>query len=447
MATDTIVKSTSMTGEEMIALARKHTLYEWSAQSKVDPIPVAGAKGVYFWTPEGKRFLDFNSQLMSVNIGHGDPRVINAISQQATTLAYANPFMATEPRARLGAKLAEIAPGDIDVFFFTNGGAEANENAIKIARFVTGRPKILARYRSYHGATAGSITLTGDPRRWANEPGMPGVVHVLDPYHGIARGWESAEQSLTMLEEVIQLEGPQTIAAFILEPVTGTNGVLVPPDGYLQGVRELCTRHGILMIADEVMSGFGRTGEWFAVNHWNVVPDLITMAKGLTSSYLPLGAVGMRHFIAQHFQDKVFYGGLTYNSHPMGCAAALATIRVYEEDHLIENARKMGAVMKQLLAGLAACHPSVGAVRSVGLFGIVELIRSQRTREPLAPFNGTSEEMAALGRFFRQEGLYTFVRWNTFFTNPPLCIKEDELREGFAIIDRGLEITDKAVKD
>jgi taurine--2-oxoglutarate transaminase len=436
-----------MTGEEMIALAKKHTLYEWSAQSKVDPIPVAGAKGVYFWTPEGKRFLDFNSQLMSVNIGHGDPRVIDAISKQAATLAYANPFMATEPRARLGAKLAEITPGDIDTFFFTNAGAEANENAIKIARFVTGRQKILARYRSYHGATAGSMTLTGDPRRWANEPGMPGVVHVLDPYHGIARGWESAAQSLAMLEEVIQLEGPHTIAAFILEPVTGTNGVLVPPDGYLQGVRELCTKHGILMIADEVMSGFGRTGEWFAVNHWNVVPDLITMAKGLTSSYLPLGAVGMRHLIAQHFQDKVFYGGLTYNSHPMGCAAALATISVYEEDHLIENARKMGALMKQRLADLATRHPSVGAVRSIGLFGIVELIRSGRTREPLAPFNGTSEEMTALGKFFRQEGLYTFVRWNTFFTNPPLCIKEQELLEGFGIIDRGLEITDKAAKD
>ena len=447
MATDTVVKSTRMTGEEMVALARKHTLYEWSAQSKVDPIPVAGAKGVYFWTPEGKRFLDFNSQLMSVNIGHGDPRVINAISEQAATLAYANPFMATEPRARLGAKLAAIAPGDIDTFFFTNAGAEANENAIKIARFVTGRKKILARYRSYHGATAGSMSLTGDPRRWANEPGIPGVVHVLDPYHGIARGWESAEQSLAMLEEVIQLEGPQTIAAFILEPVTGTNGVLVPPDGYLQGVRELCTKHGILMIADEVMSGFGRTGEWFAVNHWDVVPDLITMAKGLTSSYLPLGAVGMRRLIAQYFQDKVFYGGLTYNSHPMGCAAALATIRVYEEDHLIENARKMGALMKQLLADLATRHPSVGAVRSIGLFGIVELIRSRRTREPLAPFNGTSDEMAALGRFFRQEGLYTFVRWNTFFTNPPLCIKEPELLEGFGIMERGLEITDKTVKD
>ena len=445
MATDIVARG--MTGEEIIALAKKHTLYEWSAQSKVDPIPVAKAKGVYFWTPDGKRFLDFNSQLMSVNIGHGDPRVINAISEQAAILAYANPFMATEPRARLGAKLAEITPGDMDTFFFTNGGAEANENAIKIARFVTGRQKILARYRSYHGATAGSMSLTGDPRRWANEPGIPGVVHVLDPYHGIRRGWDSAAQSLALLEEVIQLEGPSTIAAFILEPVTGTNGVLVPPEGYLQGVRELCTKYRILMIADEVMSGFGRTGEWFAVDHWKVVPDLMTMAKGLTSSYLPLGAVGMRPFIRQHFQDNVFYGGLTYNSHPMGCAAALATIQVYEEDHLIENARKMGVLMKQLLADLRERHPSVGEVRSIGLFGIVELIRSRSSREPLAPFNGTSEEMAALGKFFRQEGLYTFVRWNTFFTNPPLPITEEQLREGFAIIDRGLEICDRAVRD
>jgi taurine--2-oxoglutarate transaminase len=436
----------AMTGEEMIALTKKHTLYEWSAQSKVDPIPVAKAKGIYFWTPEGKRFIDFNSQLMSVNIGHGDPRVIEAIHQQASTLAYANPFMATEPRARLGAKLAEITPGDIDTFFFTNGGSEANENAIKIARAFTGRHKILARYRSYHGATAGSISLTGDPRRWAAEPGIPGVIRVFDPYHGIERGWDSVEQSLANIEEVIQLEGPQTIAAFILEIVPGTNGILVPPDGYIQGVREICTKHDILMIADEVMSGFGRTGEWFAVDHWKVVPDLISMAKGLTSSYLPLGAVGMRHHIAQHFQDKVFYGGLTYNSHPMGCAAALATIRVYEEDRLIENAKKMGAVMKELLRDLEARHLSVGAVRSVGLFGIVELVRNRRTREPMAPFNGTSEEMAKLGRFFREQGLYTLVRWNTFYTNPPLCISEAELRGAFAIIDRGLEITDQAVR-
>ena len=434
-----------MSGKEIVDLSRKHTLYEWSAQSKVDPIPVASAKGIYFYTPEGKRFIDFNSQLMSVNIGHGDPRVIQAIAEQASTLAYANPFMATEVRARLGAKLAEITPGDIDTFFFTNGGADANENAIKIARFFTGRHKIIARYRSYHGATAGAMSLTGDPRRWAAEPGIPGVIHVLDPYHGIERGWESAESSLAMIEETIQLEGPNTIAAFILEPVTGTNGVLIPPDGYLEGVRKLCDKYGILMIADEVMSGFGRTGAWFAVDHWKVVPDLLCMAKGLTSSYLPLGAVGMRHSIAQHFQHKVFYGGLTYNSHPMGCAAALATIRVYEEDGLIDNAKKMGAILTQLGTELQAKHPSVGAVRSIGLFGIVELIRNRKTRQPMAPFNGTSDEMAALGRFFREQGLYTFVRWNTFFTNPPLCINEQQLREAFAIIDRGLEIMDKAV--
>ncbi len=440
-------ENVAMTGKEIVDLSRKHTLYEWSAQSKVDPIPVARAKGIYFYTPEGKRFIDFNSQLMSVNIGHGDPRVIQAIKDQAETLAYANPFMATEPRARLGAKLAEITPGEIDTFFFTNGGAEANENAIKLARFFTGRHKILARYRSYHGATAGAISLTGDPRRWAAEPGIPGVVHVLDPYHGIERGWKSAESSLALLEETIQLEGPQTIAGFILEPITGTNGVLIPPDGYLEGVRKLCHKYGILMIADEVMSGFGRTGEWFACDHWKIVPDLITMAKGLTSSYLPLGAVGMRHYIAQHFQDKVFYGGLTYNSHPMGCAAALATVRVYEEDHLIDNAKKMGTVMKELLAELQSKHPSVGAVRSIGLFGIVELIRNRKTKQPMAPFNGTSDEMAALGRFFRENGLYTFVRWNTFFTNPPLCINEEQMREAFTIVDHGLDITDKVVSN
>jgi len=443
----TATTAAPMTSQEIIDLTKKHTLFEWSAQSKVDPIPVARAKGIYFYTPDDKRFIDFNSQLMSVNIGHGDERVIAAIHEQAQTLAYANPFMATEPRARLGAKLAELCPGDIDTFFFTNGGAEANENAIKLARFFTGRHKIIARYRSYHGATAGAISLTGDPRRWAAEPGIPGVVRVLDPYHGIERGWEKADTSLAMIEEIIQLEGPQTIAAFILESVVGTNGILIPPDGYMQGVRKLCDKYGILMIADEVMAGFGRTGEWFAIDHWKVVPDLICMAKGLTSSYIPLGAVGMRHHIAQHFQDKVFYGGLTYNSHPMGCATALATIRVYEEDKLIENTRKMGAIMKQLGTELTAKHPSVGEYRSIGLFGIFELIRSRKTRHPMAPFNGTSEEMAAIGRFFRENGLYTLVRWNSFYTNPPLCINEQQLREAFAIIDRALEITDKAVVD
>lgn len=433
-----------MTGEEMVALTRRHTLYEWSAQAHVDPIPVARSKGVHFWTPEGKRYIDFNSQLMCVNAGHGDPRIVKAIQDQAATLAYANPFMATEVRARLGQKLAEITPGDIDVFFFTNGGAEANENAIRIARLATGRHKILARYRSYHGGTAGSLTLTGDPRRWAMEPGMPGIIHVPHPYHGIERGTDTAEAALANLEEIIMLEGPRTIAAFIIETVTGTNGVLVPPDGYLEGVRALCDKYGILLICDEVMSGFGRTGEWFAVDHWKVVPDILTMAKGLTSAYVPLGAVGIRRGIADHFTDKVFYGGLTYNSHPLGCATALATIQVYEEDGLIARAREMGRVMRKHLDDLTARHPSIGEARSIGLFGLVELVRDRKTKAPLAPFNGTSPEMQALGKFFRAEGLYTFVRWNTFFTNPPLCITESEMAEAFAIIDRGLELTDAA---
>jgi taurine---2-oxoglutarate transaminase len=433
-----------MTGDEIVALSKRHTLYEWSAQAAIDPIPVARAKGVYFWTPEGKRFIDFNSQLMCVNIGHGDPRVIKAMHEQAETLAYANPFMATEARARLGAKLAELTPGDIDVFFFTNGGAEANENAFKIARAVTGRQKILARYRSYHGATGGVIGATGDPRRWSQPP-APGIVHVLDPYHGIQQGWDTAEASLRYLDEVVQLEGANTIAAFILETVTGTNGILVPPDGYMQGVRALCDKYGIMLIADEVMAGFGRTGEWFAIDHWNVVPDLITMAKGLTSAYVQLGAVGMRRSIADRFKDTPFPGGLTYNSHPLACATALATIAVMEEDRLVERARERGTLMATLLANLAARHPSVGAVRSIGLFGIVELVRNRQSREPMAPFNGSSPEMTALGKFFRQEGLYTFVRWNYFFTNPPLSITEHELRDGFGIIDRGLEIADRAV--
>jgi taurine---2-oxoglutarate transaminase len=432
-----------MTGDEIIALTKKHTIFEYAVQGTVDPIAVAKAKGVYFWTPEGKRFLDFNSQLMCVNIGHGDPRVVKAIADQAAILTYVTPSMATEPRARLGAKLAELTPGDIDVFFFTNGGAEANENAFKIARAVTGRQKILARYRSYHGGTAAAIAATGEPRGWS-QAALPGFVHVLDPYHGIERGWDSAEESLRYLEEVIQLEGPQTIAAFILESVTGTNGILIPPDGYMQGVRALCDKYGILMIADEVMSGFGRTAEWFAINHWGVVPDMITMAKGLTSAYVQLGAVGIRQGIADFFKDKPFPGGLTYSSHALACAAALATISVYEEDGLIERARQTGRLMAELLTDLAARHPSVGAVRSIGLFGIVELVRSRKTNAPMAPFNGTSPEMAALGAFFRQEGLFTFVRWNYFFTNPPLSITESELREGFAIIDRGLSITDKA---
>ena len=427
-----------MAGAEIVDLCKKHTIFEWSAQAGVDPIPVARAKGIYFWTPEGKRYIDFNSQLMCVNIGHGDERVTRAMAEQAAVLPYASPFMATEARARLGAKLASIAPGDIDVFFFTNGGAESNENAIKVARSYTGRHKILARYRSYHGGTAGAMALTGDPRRWMTEPGLPGVVHVLDPYHGLGRPVDSAAQSLSMLEEIIQLEGPNHIAAFFLETVSGTNGILIPPDGYMEGVRELCTKYGILMVCDEVMAGFGRTGEWFAINHWNVVPDMICMAKGLTSAYVPMGAVGMRQAIADSFKDKMFPSGLTYNSHTLAAATALAVLDVYEQDDLIANAKRLGTVMSGLLQDLAAKHRIVGAARNIGLFGIVELTKDAKSKTPMAPFGGTSDEMKRLNSYFREEGLYTFVRWHTFFTNPPLCINEEQLREAFAIIDRSL---------
>ena len=434
-----------LSGEEIVALCRQYTLYDWMAQSAADPIPVDTAKGVYFYTPDGKRYIDFNSQLMSVNAGHGDRRIIEAIKRQADKLAFANPFMAHEPRALLGKKLAELLPGDIDKVFFTLGGAEANENAVKLARAVTGRYKIVSRYRSYHGATGAAMAMTGDPRRWPNDLGTSGVVHVLDPYHGPQREVDSAEESLRYLGETIQLEGPNTIAAFFLETVTGTNGVLIPPDGYLQGVRDLCDRYGILMVCDEIMSGFGRTGAWFAVNHWNVVPDIITMAKGLTSSYVPLGAVGMRPRVAQHFERNVFFGGLTYNSHPLACAAALGAIQAYEEDDMIGNAKRMGELMKRHHETLRVKHPCIGLTRSIGLFGILELVRDRKTMEPLAPFNGTSDEMKAVGTYFREHGLYTFVRWHTIMTNPPLCINEDELAEGFAIIDRALDIADQAI--
>ena len=434
-----------LTAEEIIGLSKKHTISEWAVQGAVDPLPIDRAEGIYLYTADGKRYIDFNSQLMSVNIGHTDKRVVKAIQEQAEKLCYVMPGgMTTEPRARLGAKLAELCPGDIDVFFFTNGGAESVENAFKIARAYTGRYKIMSRYRSYHGATAAAMAATGEPRSWGQAP-LPGMIHFTDWYHGVDRKQDSADVALRTLEEQVMLEGPQTIAAIIVESVTGTNGILIPPDGYMQGVRALCDKYGIVMIVDEVMAGFGRTGEWFAIDHWKVVPDLMTMAKGITSSYVPLGAVGMRRKIADHFKDKMFPGGLTYSSHALACAAALATIAVYEEDGLIERTKRMGKMMGELMADVAKRHPSVGAVRNIGLFGVIELVRDRRTKQPMAPFNGAAPEMAALGKFFREQGLFTIVRWNYFLTNPPLIITEEQLRDAFTIIDRGLEITDKAV--
>jgi taurine--2-oxoglutarate transaminase len=435
----------AMTTEEIVRLNRQHTFFSWSIQGTLDPIAIDHAEGVYLYTPEGQRILDFNSQLMSVNIGHGDRRVIDAITEQALKLQYVQPAFATEIRGRLGQKLAEILPGDMSKVFFTLGGAEAIENAIKFARHYTGRYKILARYRAYHGATMGAMTLTGDPRRWANEPGLVGVVRYPDTHR-----WGEAEarpvaESLQGLEDVIRYEGAHTIAAVFLETIVGTNGILIPPDGYLQGVREICDRNGILMVADEVMAGFGRTGRWFAIDHWDVVPDLMTMAKGLTSSYLPLGAVAMRAPIAEAFESKMFYGGLTYSSHPVSLAAALATIKVYEEDGLLERTQRMGDVMRRHHEALAAKHPSVGAHRNLGLFGILDLVRSRDPWTPMTPFNGTSDEMKAVGGYLRKNGLYTMVANNSVHTNPPLIITEEQLAEGFAVLDQALDIADQAV--
>ncbi|MBU2602695.1 MAG: aminotransferase class III-fold pyridoxal phosphate-dependent enzyme [Actinobacteria bacterium] len=443
---------TQMSAQEIVELTKKHTFFSWSVQSQVDPIPMVRAKGVHFWDAHGKRYIDMNSQLMCVNIGHGDERVIEAIKAQAEELPYAGPGMATRVRAEIGPMLAEITPGDLDMFFFTLGGSEANENAIKMARAYTGRHKIMVRYRSYHGATAGSMTLTGDPRRWANEPGMPGVIRVFDPYKYRSQLYTEgdsdqvfSQKCLDQIEEVMMYEGPETIAAVFIEPVTGTNGIIVPPEGYLQGLRALCDTYGILLVADEVMAGLGRCGEWFAVDRWNVVPDIITMAKGLTSAYMPLGAVAINGKLREYFNDHKFYGGLTYNAHPMSLAAAVANLKVMHEDDLVGNARRMGVLMADLMADLKAKHPSVGDVRSIGLFGVIELVRNRQTKEPMAPFNGSSPEMAKLGAFLKENGLFVFVNWNNLFSNPPLCITEAEMREAYEVFDAALAITDEGV--
>lgn len=436
-----------MESRKIVELCKKHTLYTWAASNKVDPVPVTRAEGVYFWSGEGKRYLDFNSQLMSVNIGHAHPKVLEAMKRQIDSgILFIQPQTATEARARLGQLLAEITPGDINTFFFTLGGAEANENAVRAARLYSGRFKILARYRSYHGATNLTMQLTGDPRRWPNEPGSPGVVHVMDPvpysYSFGRTDAEITEQNLRYLEEVIQVEGPHTIAAMILETVTGTNGVLAPPEGYLQGLRALLDKYGILMICDEVMAGFGRTGKMFAFEHWGVVPDMVTMAKGLTSSYAPLGALGLRDKVADYFRENVFWGGLTYNSHPLSCATATAAIEVILEEGLLENATRMGKLMREHMDRMTEKHPCVKEARNIGLFGMVDL-RKNAAGEPMAPFNGTSPAMGELAKFFDAEGLFTFVRWGSFTCNPPLCINEQQLAEAFDIIDRGLTLVDR----
>src|SRR5213592_3013332 len=443
-----IVESNTELGRQVVEDAKRYVLHSWSVQNALEPIPVAGGEGRYFWDFDGKRYLDFASQLVNVSIGHQHPRIVAAIKEQADRLCTIGPPMATEPRSTLARLISEVTPGDISLAFFTNGGAEANENAIKLARWYTGRHKIVARYRSYHGATAGAITLTGDPRRWPAEPGIPGVVRMFDPYtYRCPAGHPDPCPVCTggpHLEEILQYEGADTVAAVMLETVTGTNGIIYPPDGYLRSIREVCDRHGILLILDEVMAGFGRSGKWFACEHWDVVPDILTVAKGINSGYVPLGAMVINQKLADWAQDRFFAGGLTYSGHVLACAAAVASIEAFQEEGVVENSAAMGETLGAGLAGLAERHPSIGEVRGKGLFWGIELVRDRETREPLVPFNASGEDLAPVTRIAKaamERGLYLMTHWNVILVVPPLTITHEELDEGIAILDEVLTLS------
>ncbi|CAN5547934.1 aspartate aminotransferase family protein [soil metagenome] len=433
---------------------RAHIFHSWSAHAQLDPMVVAGAEGSWFWDEDGTRYLDFSSQMVNVNLGHQHPRVVEAIKAQADVLCMIAPGHANAARSELARMLAERAPGDLDRVFFTNGGAEATENATRMARLHTGRNKVLAAYRSYHGATAGSITLTGEPRRWPSEPGLPGVVHFWGPYlyrsafHATTEEEEST-RALDHLRATIAVEGPTAVAAIILETVVGTNGILVPPDGYLAGVRALCDEHGIVMICDEVMAGFGRCGEWFAVDHWDVVPDLICFAKGVNSGYVPLGGVLINDPIADTFAERSYPGGLTYSGHPLACASAVASIQVFEDEDILARARSLGTdVLGPGLEGIAGRHPSVGEVRGLGAFWAVELVRDRATREPLVPFNASGPATAPMKELVgacKERGLVPFSSGNRIHVVPPLTTSPEDAKEGLARLDDALSVADAHV--
>lgn len=433
---------------------RQHVFHSWSAQAKIDPLPVAGGSGSTFWDYDGKQYLDFSSQLVNLNLGHQHPRLIEAIKRQADRLATIQPSFANDVRGELARLLAERSPGDLNKVFFTNGGADANEHAVRMARQHTGKRKILAAYRSYHGGTTTAMSLTGEPRRWANDPGDASVVHFFGPYayrsaFHASSPEEETQRALEHLESVIQLEGPGTIAGIILETVVGTNGVLVPPPGYLQGVREICDRYGMVYIADEVMVGFGRIGEWFAVDAFDVVPDLLTFAKGINSGYVPLGGVLISAAIAETFADRPYPGGLTYSGHPLACAVGVETVHVFEDEQILERVRDLGErVVRPELERWVESHPSVGEIRGRGMFWAVELVRDGQSREPLVPFNASGEDAApmnAVAAACKAAGLWPFIHFNRVHVAPPLVISEEELRRGLAIIDEALTVADSYV--
>ena len=430
--------------------------HSWSAQGTLNPTEITGGEGSYFWDSSGKKYLDFTSQLVNLNIGHQHPKLVAAIQESAGKLCTVAPPFVNASRSEAARLITELAPGDLNMVFFTNGGAEAAEYATRMAKLHTGRHKILTTYRSYHGSTAGAIALTGDPRRWQNETGASGAVKFWGPYPYRSPFHSNSEQqecqrALQHLEEVLMVEGPQTVAMIALETVVGTNGILVPPDGYLQGVREICNKHGIVMMCDEVMAGFGRCGEWFAVNKWNVTPDLICFAKGVNSGYIPLGGVVISQKIADTFRDRVFPGGLTYSGHPLACAAAVASINIFKEEKIVEHARMLGKdVIGPALEKMKAKHPSVGDVRGLGVFWAIELVKNRETREPYVPFNASGPDakpMMDLIVACKERNLWPFTHFNRIHVVPPCNTPVEDVKTGLAIIDEVLDIADKHCKN
>ncbi|MYU25899.1 aspartate aminotransferase family protein [Streptomyces sp. SID8352] len=438
-------------GAAVKAADRAHVFHSWSAQDLIDPLAVAGAEGSYFWDYDGRRYLDFASGLVFTNIGYQHPRVVAAIQEQAARMTTFAPAFAVAARSEAARLIAERTPGDLDRIFFTNGGADAVEHAVRMARLHTGRPKVLSAYRSYHGGTQQAVNITGDPRRWPSDGGTAGVVRFWTPYLYRTRFYARTEEeecarALEHLETTIAFEGPGTVAAVILETVPGTAGIMTPPPGYLAGVRAICDAHGIVLILDEVMAGFGRTGEWFAAGLYDVVPDLMTFAKGVNSGYVPLGGVAISDRIAATFAERPYPGGLTYSGHPLACAAAVATINVMEDEGVVRNAARLGSeVLGPALHALAERHPSVGEVRGVGMFWALELVRDRATREPLVPYNAAGPDntpMAAFAATAKSHGLWPFVNMNRTHVVPPCTITEAELKEGLAVLDTALSVAD-----
>jgi taurine---2-oxoglutarate transaminase len=442
------------TGAEVKALDRKHVFHSWSAQAMIDPLPVAGALGSEFWDFEGNKYLDFSSQLVNVNIGHQHPKLVAAIQKAAGELCTIAPFHANEARSEAARLITERAPGDLNMVFFTNGGAEAAENAVRLAKLHTGRHKVMTTYRSYHGATSGAIALTGDPRRWANETGSSGVVHFWGPYPYRSPFYSTSEaeecqRALQHVRETLMVEGPHTIAMIALETVVGTNGILVPPPGYLAGIRAICDEFGIVMMCDEVMAGFGRCGEWFAVNAFDVTPDLICFAKGVNSGYVPLGGVVISDKISATFKERQFPGGLTYSGHPLACASAVASINIFEEEGIIDHARMLGNdIIRPALEKLKANHPSVGDVRGLGVFHAIELVKNPETREPLVPYNASGAAAAPMMELVgacKKQGLWPFNHFNRIHVCPPCTTSVADVERGLAILDDVLSLADAHV--